>query len=79
MLVRVLTVRCEHIYMQNVGCPCNSPRMLVRVFPVRYEHIYMHVRFEVFTAMPMKNGVFWDVTPCGFLRSVRRLLVSASS
>jgi hypothetical protein len=21
------------------------------------------VRFEVFTAMTMKNGVFWDVTP----------------
>jgi hypothetical protein len=31
----------------------------------------------------MKNRVFWDVTPCGscnlvFLRSVRRLLVTAS-
>jgi hypothetical protein len=33
----------------------------------------------------MKNGVFWDVTPCGscknrliFLRSVRRLLVAAT-
>jgi hypothetical protein len=33
----------------------------------------------------LKNGVFWDVTPCGsckkyqaFLRSVRRLLVTAS-
>jgi hypothetical protein len=43
------------------------------------------VRFEVFTAVTMKNGVFWDVTPCGscknhlvFLRSVRRLLVTAS-
>jgi hypothetical protein len=23
------------------------------------------VRFEVFTAMTMKNGVFWDVTPYG--------------
>jgi hypothetical protein len=22
------------------------------------------VRFEVFTAVTMKNGVFWDVTPC---------------
>jgi hypothetical protein len=22
-------------------------------------------RFEVFTAMTRKNGVFWDVTPCG--------------
>jgi hypothetical protein len=30
----------------------------------------------------MKNGVFWDVTPCGshfvFLRSARRLLVTAN-
>jgi hypothetical protein len=77
-----------------------------------------YVRFEVFTAVTMQNGVFWDVTPCGscknrrfggtkrplhqgdknrrlgttlavtsnrrtlrrmvFLRSVRRLLVTAS-
>jgi hypothetical protein len=50
-----------------------------------------YVRFEVFTAVTMKNGVFWVVTPCGsctnrrigrtwrqvFLRSVRRLLVAA--
>jgi hypothetical protein len=34
---------------------------------------YQHVRFEVFTAT-MRNGVFWDVTPCG----VRWLLVTAS-
>jgi hypothetical protein len=26
-------------------------------------------RFEVFTAATMKNGVFWDVTPCGFCKS----------
>jgi hypothetical protein len=25
----------------------------------------MFVRFEVFTAVTMKNGVFWNVTPCG--------------
>jgi hypothetical protein len=23
------------------------------------------VRFEVFTAVTMKNAVFWDVAPCG--------------
>jgi hypothetical protein len=23
------------------------------------------LRFEVFTPVTMKNGVFWDVTPCG--------------
>jgi hypothetical protein len=41
-------------------------------------------RFEVFTVVTMKNGVFWVVTPSGscknhlvFLHSVRRLLVAA--
>jgi hypothetical protein len=24
-----------------------------------------YVRFEVFTAVTMKNSVFWDVTSCG--------------
>jgi hypothetical protein len=33
-------------------------------------HIYVSyikfcVRFEAFTAVIMKNGVFWDLTPCG--------------
>jgi hypothetical protein len=56
-----------------------------------YEHLcplsLLYIRFDVFTAVTMKNGVVWDVTPCGsyknrcfggtFLRSVRRLLVAA--
>jgi hypothetical protein len=46
--------------------------MLIGVGPIR---IYLSlqivrkelnpVRFEVFTAVTMKNAVFWDVTPCG--------------
>jgi hypothetical protein len=45
------------------------------------------VRFEVFTAVTMKNGVFWEVTPCGSCkkrhfggtkRLHRRLLVTAN-
>jgi hypothetical protein len=46
--------------------------------------MFIDVRFEVFTAVTMKNGVFWVVTPTYaakkyqvFLRSVRRLLVAA--
>jgi hypothetical protein len=27
------------------------------------------LRFEVFTAVIMKHVVFWDVTPCGFVRT----------
>jgi hypothetical protein len=29
------------------------------------------IRFEVFTAVTMKNGVFWDVTPCGSCKNRR--------
>jgi hypothetical protein len=29
------------------------------------------VRFEVFMAVTMKNGVFWDVMPCGSFRNGR--------
>jgi hypothetical protein len=45
-------------------------------FPVRDE-LGFYIRFEVFTTVTMKNAVFWDITLCGFLRSVRRLLVSS--
>jgi hypothetical protein len=49
----------------------------------------LHVRFEVFIAVTMKNGVFWDVTPCGscknrclggtwYFFAACRLLVTAS-
>jgi hypothetical protein len=30
-----------------------------------------NVRSEVFTAVTMKNGVFWDVTPCGSCKNRR--------
>jgi hypothetical protein len=30
-----------------------------------------YVRFEVFTAVTTKNGVFWDVTPCGSCKNRR--------
>jgi uncharacterized protein YbcV (DUF1398 family) len=31
------------------------------------------VSFEVFTAVTMKNGVFWGVTPCGSCKNRRFL------
>jgi hypothetical protein len=30
-----------------------------------------YVRFEVYTAVTMKNGVFWDVRQCGSCKSRR--------
>jgi hypothetical protein len=35
-------------------------------------------RFKVFTAVTMKNGVFWDVTPCGSCKIRRFEELSAS-
>jgi hypothetical protein len=32
---------------------------------------YSCVRFDVFTKVTMKNGVFWDVTPCGSCKNRR--------
>jgi hypothetical protein len=32
---------------------------------------WKYVRFEGFTAVIMKNGVFWDVTPCGSCKNRR--------
>jgi hypothetical protein len=29
------------------------------------------VRYEVFTAVTMKNGIFWDVTPCDTCKNRR--------
>jgi hypothetical protein len=29
------------------------------------------VRFEVFTAVTMENGVFWDATPCASCKNTR--------
>jgi hypothetical protein len=31
-------------------------------------YFFILVRFEVFTAVTMKNGVFWVLTPCGSLQ-----------
>jgi hypothetical protein len=33
--------------------------------------ISRYIRFEVFTAMTMKNGVFCDVTQCGSCKNLR--------
>jgi hypothetical protein len=39
--------------------------------PRTYRQICFCVRFEVFTAVTMKNGVFWVVTPCGSCKNRR--------
>jgi hypothetical protein len=41
---------------------------------IRYivgERIRGHASFEIFTAVTIKDGVFWDVTPCGSFKNRR--------
>jgi hypothetical protein len=39
---------------------------------VRFQRTVWHyVRFEVFTAVTMKNCVFWNVTPCDTCKNRR--------
>jgi hypothetical protein len=35
------------------------------MFPLRKGKGSVFVGFEIFTAVTMKNAVFWDVAPCG--------------
>jgi hypothetical protein len=51
-------------------------RILVHLFFILFSlssHIMflLLVRFEVFTAVTMKKGVFWDVTPCDSCKNGR--------
>jgi hypothetical protein len=48
------------------------------LFFARETNFITEVRLEVFTAVTMKNGVFWDVTPCGFSKNRRLEELNAS-
>jgi hypothetical protein len=41
------------------------------VYVPNFNYSILFARFEVFTAVTMKNGVFWDVTPCGSCKNRR--------
>jgi hypothetical protein len=50
----------DHTHGNNRCMSVNRPRVVICL-----NQSLQSVRFEVFTAVTMKNGVFWDVTPCG--------------
>jgi hypothetical protein len=64
-----LSRKCENLdvsHVSYVSPSCASTRSVIEITL----HLHMlstylfYIRFEVFTAVTMKNGVFWDVTPC---------------
>jgi hypothetical protein len=52
--------RMENIAGRSLGFEDQAKRLGEAEHAARQEL----VRFEVFTAVATKNGVFWDVTPC---------------
>jgi hypothetical protein len=47
----------------------------VKIFPIQVRikcsrHV-LYITFEVFTTVTMKNGIIWDVTPCGSCKNRR--------
>jgi hypothetical protein len=70
ILVSELSEESESCYL-----PCKILKKLrwkinVAVI-IRVLNTFIFVRFEVFMAVTMKNGVFWDVTPCGSCKNRR--------
>jgi hypothetical protein len=55
-----LVTTCSEISKVDRLCVWLSHKKQMSIWKDTY-----NVRFEVFTAVTMKNGVFWDVTPCG--------------
>jgi hypothetical protein len=58
----------------NAVAECHS---FLHVYTFYEQNGYILVIFEVFMAVIIKNGVFWDVTPCGFTRATRRNIPEA--
>jgi hypothetical protein len=62
-------VECPLIWTIWIAAsPALSPEHAKRC---RFKDIVPLAGFEVFTAVTMKNAVFWDVAPCGFIISWR--------
>jgi hypothetical protein len=62
--------QCRSAFLPFCQRPSFSPN---RKYRQNYNLAYSlsYVRFEVFTAVTMKNGIFWDVMPCGSCKSWR--------
>jgi hypothetical protein len=59
-----LYLRRQHFITTAVRT--SNPTTLYTVLIFYWENKNLHVRFEVFTAVTMKNAVFWDVAPCRY-------------
>jgi hypothetical protein len=60
---RILTTRISKIHFNNILSAANT---ISEAAKVKFRSIYFFVRFEVLTAVTMKNAVFWDVALCRY-------------
>jgi hypothetical protein len=63
----------EKVLFPSSGClrligfrSCVTEETLFGAIALEYLTGVLDVRFEVSTAVTMKNGVFWDVMSCGY-------------
>jgi hypothetical protein len=67
----------QHFMEPEGSLPRQPVTILSQINPVHTTPSYLIkvnlnvVRFEVFTAVTMKNDVLWDVTPCGSCKNRR--------
>jgi hypothetical protein len=58
--------------IKSVRFDTNGRSVMVIGFSINFMTIQSNfVRFELFTAVTMKNGIFWDVKPCGSCKNQR--------
>jgi hypothetical protein len=68
---RPVSVTAQQQYPLPVQGQDHSPVQKELLYPVQVRNIFQLVRFEVSTAVTMKNGVFGDATPCGSCKDRR--------
>jgi hypothetical protein len=62
----------ESMFRRNLALSFSEASVLTRAtWRNILEDTILHLRFKVFTVVTMKNGVFWDVTPCGSRKNRR--------
>jgi hypothetical protein len=64
-----LSVRCGHL--SEILYVCKVDQAVLPWFTHHIKTRVTNVRFEVLTAVTMKNGAFWDVTLCGSCKNRR--------
>jgi hypothetical protein len=71
VIVSVIVSYSDPVQRQSL-LPCRRVTFLPRDAKFTdYGGIFEYVIFKVFTAVAMKNGVFWDVAPCGSCKNRR--------